>query len=138
MERTQLQARSSARSMKWCAQEMLLRALEEEVEGFLGHGRYERGGEFRGHRNGHAPARRIGAGVGSVEVRAPRVKDVPAKVNPAGLRSAIIPRYQQPPLPPASCSHGSTWKGCPAGISSRCSARSWARRRRCLAARFCA
>jgi transposase-like protein len=81
--------------VRWGAQEMLRRALEEEVEGFLGRGRYERNGEFRGHRNGYAPARRIGTGVGSVEVRAPRVKDVPEEVNLAGFRSTIIPRYQR-------------------------------------------
>jgi len=37
------------------AQEMLRRALEEEVDAFLGRGRHERSGRFRGFRNGHAP-----------------------------------------------------------------------------------
>lgn len=81
--------------VRWGAQEMLRRALEEEVEGFLGRGRYERTDEFRGHRNGYAPARQIGTGVGSVAVRAPRVKDVPIGVNSGGFRSTIVPRYQR-------------------------------------------
>ena len=34
------------------AQEMLRRALEEEVEAFLGRGRHERTETFRGYRNG--------------------------------------------------------------------------------------
>jgi transposase-like protein len=87
--------RSLDEVVRWGAEEMLRRALEEEVEGFLGRGRYERNGDFRGHRNGYAPARQIGTGVGSVAVQAPRVKDVPAAVNPVGFRSTIIPRYQR-------------------------------------------
>ena len=34
------------------ARRMLAAALEEEVSGFLGRDRYERGEEFRGYRNG--------------------------------------------------------------------------------------
>ena len=77
------------------AQEMLRRALEEEVEGFLGRSRYDREGAFRGYRNGHAPERTVGSGLGAVAVRAPRVRDVPASVAPDGYRSAILPRYQR-------------------------------------------
>ena len=35
------------------ARRMLAAALEEEVSGFLGRDRYERGEEFRGYRNGY-------------------------------------------------------------------------------------
>jgi len=77
------------------AQAMLRRALEEEVEAFLGRGRYHREGEFRGYRNGHAPERTVGSGLGSVAVRAPRVRDVPPEVAPEGYRSALLPRYQR-------------------------------------------
>lgn len=77
------------------AQEMLRRALEEEVETFLGRGRYDREEAFRGYRNGHAPERTVGSGLGAVAVRAPRVRDVPAEVAPDGYHSAILPRYQR-------------------------------------------
>ena len=77
------------------AQEMLRRALEEEVDAFLGRGHYERGAPYRGYRNGHAPERSVGSGLGAVEVRAPRVRDVPPEVAPEGYRSAILPRYQR-------------------------------------------
>jgi len=77
------------------AQEMLRRALEEEVEAFLGRSRYDREEAFRGYRNGHAPERTVGSGLGAVAVRAPRVRDVPPEVAPDGYRSAILPRYQR-------------------------------------------
>jgi len=77
------------------AQEMLRHALEEEVDAFLGRGRYDREEAFRGYRNGHAPERTVGSGMGSVVVRAPRVRDVPAAVAPDGYRSVILPRYQR-------------------------------------------
>ena len=77
------------------AQEMLRRALEDEVEGFLGRGRHERKRPFRGYRNGYAPERTVGSGLGTVAVRAPRVREVPAEVSGEGYRSAILPRYQR-------------------------------------------
>lgn len=77
------------------AQEMLRRALEEEVAAFLGRDRYDRQGAFRGYRNGSAPERTVGSGLGAVTVRAPRVRDVPPEVAPDGFRSAILPRYQR-------------------------------------------
>jgi transposase-like protein len=46
------------------AQRLLAEALEAEVDEFLQRLRYGRGEEFRGYRNGHAPARRIGTGLG--------------------------------------------------------------------------
>lgn len=81
--------------VRWGAQEMLRRALEEEVEAFLGRGRYDREGAFRGYRNGHAPERTVGSGLGAVAVRAPRVREVPPEVAPEGYRSALLPRYQR-------------------------------------------
>ena len=81
--------------IRWGAQEMLRRALEEEVEEFLQRGRHERGQAFRGYRNGSAPERSLNTGVGSLRVRAPRVREVPPEVAPAGFRSGILPRYQR-------------------------------------------
>lgn len=77
------------------AQRMLAGALEDEVEAFLGRGRYERGGEFRGYRNGTHKARTVGVGMGAVEVKVPRVSDVPEAVSPEGFRSEIVERYQR-------------------------------------------
>lgn len=59
------------------ARRMLERALEEEVEEFLGRQRYERGGDFRGYRNGYQRPRELALGSWSVQVRAPRVSDIP-------------------------------------------------------------
>src|SRR3989304_2913827 len=77
------------------AQEVLRLALEEEVDSFLERGRHERNMTFRGYRNGHAPGRSVGSGLGAVTVRAPRVRDVPPEVAPQGFRSAILPRSQR-------------------------------------------
>ena len=77
------------------AQEMLRRALEQEVDSFLERGRHERSMTFRGYRNGYAPRRSVGSGLGAVVVKAPRVRDVPPEVAPEGYRSAILPRYQR-------------------------------------------
>ena len=77
------------------ARRMLAAALEEEVTAFLGRRRYERQGEFRGYRNGtHAP-RQVTVGLGAVEVRVPRVADVPAEVAPDGFQSQIVRKYQR-------------------------------------------
>jgi transposase-like protein len=77
------------------ARRLLAEVLEWEVEDFLGRRRHERGGEFRGYRNGHAPEREVGTGLGAVRVRAPRVADVPAEVATEGYRSEMLPRYQR-------------------------------------------
>ena len=77
------------------ARRMLAAALEEEVTGFLGRGRYERGKPYRGYRNGHHPARELTVGVGAVEVRVPRVADVPAEVASEGFQSQVVERYQR-------------------------------------------
>jgi putative transposase len=77
------------------AQRMLAEALELEVDEFLQRTRYERGPAFRGYRNGHAPERTVGIGMGQVQVKMPRVSDVPPEVAPRGYESKIIGRYQR-------------------------------------------
>jgi transposase-like protein len=77
------------------ARRMLAAALEEEVSGFLGRGRYARGGPFRGYRNGYQAPREVTVGVGAVEVRVPRVADVPEEVAPDGFQSQLVPKYQR-------------------------------------------
>jgi transposase-like protein len=77
------------------ARKMLQAALEQEVEDFLGRGRYQRSDEYRGYRNGHLPERTIGVGMGAVEVRLPRVSDVPPEVSADGFHSEIVSRYQR-------------------------------------------
>jgi hypothetical protein len=59
------------------AQVMLQRALETEVEEYLQRPRYQRGGEFRGYRNGHGRERTVGIGTWAVPVKVPRVSDTP-------------------------------------------------------------
>ncbi len=77
------------------ARKMLQDALEAEVDEFLGRRRYQRTDQKRGYRNGHQPARTIGVGVGAVEVRLPRVSEVPPEVSPKGFESEIVARYQR-------------------------------------------
>jgi len=77
------------------AQRLLAEALELEVDDFLQRLRYERGQVFRGYRNGYAPERTIGVGLGRVQVRVPRVSDVPSEVATEGFRSRIVTRYQR-------------------------------------------
>jgi putative transposase len=77
------------------ARRLLAEMLELEVTEFLQRVRYERGTTYRGYRNGFAPARSIGVGLGAVPVRVPRVRDVPAELAPEGFRSRIVRRYQR-------------------------------------------
>jgi putative transposase len=74
------------------ARTMLMSALEEEVEQYLGRGRYERSSEFRGHRNGSTP-RRVTLGGGTLELQAPRVRDIPDGQEP--FESKIIRKHQR-------------------------------------------
>src|SRR5947209_177812 len=74
---------------------MLAAALEEEVTDFLGRDRYKRGKPFRGYRNGYLPKRELTVGVSAVEVRVPRVADVPTEVAPEGFHSEVVQRYQR-------------------------------------------
>lgn len=77
------------------ARKILMAALEEEVNEFLGRLRYQRGREFRGYRNGYLPPREIAIGFGAVEVKMPRVAKVPAEVSPQGFQSQIVKRYER-------------------------------------------
>jgi transposase-like protein len=77
------------------AWQMLAAALEEEVTAFLGRRRYERGGDFRGYRNGAHTLWQVTVSVGAVEVRVPRVAAVPAAVAPDGFQSPIVQKDQR-------------------------------------------
>ena len=77
------------------ARRMLAAALSEEVNGFLGRDPYERSDEFRGYRNGYHRSREVTVGVSAVEVKAPRVSDVPAEVSPDGYKAKIVKRYER-------------------------------------------
>jgi len=74
------------------AREMLGRALSEEVDAYLGRGGYERTEEHRGYRNGSV-SRRLTLGSGTVELAVPRVRDVPAGLEP--YESKIVRKYQR-------------------------------------------
>lgn len=72
-------------------QRMLISALEQEIEEFLGRSRYEHGpGRRRGYRNGVGKPRKIAVGCGTLEVRPPRVRG-----NEEPFRSHLLPRYQR-------------------------------------------
>jgi len=74
------------------AREMLMTALGDEVDAYLGRGRYERGDGFRGYRNGSSP-RRLTLGSGTVALQTPRVRDIPPGQGP--FESKIIRKYQR-------------------------------------------
>ena len=74
------------------AQEMLMAALNEEVDAYLGRSRYQRDATFRGYRNGTTP-RRLTLGSGTVELDQPRVRDIPAGQEP--FDSKILRKYQR-------------------------------------------
>ena len=72
------------------ARERLMTTLADEVDAYLGRGRYERGGGFRGYRNGTSP-RRLTLGSGTVALDTPRVRDIPPGQTP--FESKIIRKY---------------------------------------------
>jgi transposase-like protein len=74
------------------AREMLMHALSEEVDGYLGRGRYERNGDYRGYRNGSMP-RKLTLGSGTVDLAMTRIRDVPAGQEP--FESKILRKYQR-------------------------------------------
>ena len=74
---------------------MLAAALEEEVSTFLGRKCHERGEEFRGYRDGDYPSWELPAGVTAVEVKAPRMGDVPVEASTDGFESKIVKRYER-------------------------------------------
>ena len=61
---------------------MLMEALEDEVEEYLGRGPYERREAFRGHRNGYGKERRVTIGSGTLALRVPRVRAIPEDQAP--------------------------------------------------------
>ena len=78
------------------ARRMLAQAIEAEVEVFLAAhaGLADDQGRRRLVRNGHAPARPIQTGIGSIEVRRPRVRDRgDGGSEPIRFGSAILPPY---------------------------------------------
>jgi len=74
------------------ARQMLMAALDEEVNAYLGRGRYERTGEDRGYRNGSVP-RKLTLGAGTLELAAPRVRDAPA--GQERFASKILRKHQR-------------------------------------------
>jgi len=88
------------------ARQMLLAALNEEVEAYLQRPRYQRchaadrddavdaaaGRAFRGYRNGTTP-RRLTLGSGTVPLDVPRVRDIPPGQAP--FESRILRKYQR-------------------------------------------
>lgn len=79
---------------------ILMVTLNEEVDAYLGRGRYERSTEeagegaigFRGYRNGTSP-RRLTLGSGTIDLAMPRVRDIPDGQEP--YESQILRRYQR-------------------------------------------
>ncbi len=72
------------------ARRMLKAVLESEVEEFLGRRSYERTEEFRGYRNGYGKSRKVAVGSGTVQIRAPRVRE--GRVR---FKSQVLPSYQR-------------------------------------------
>src|SRR5690554_6248358 len=75
------------------AQRFIQRVLEEEVEEFLGRKKSERretSGGSVGYRNGYGKARKLSLGVGSVEVRRPRVRGVDES-----FESKVLPLFKR-------------------------------------------
>ena len=74
------------------ARQMLMAALGEEVDDYLGRGRYERVDEYRGYRNG-STSRKLTLGAGTVTLATPRVRDIPAGQDP--FDSKILRKHQR-------------------------------------------
>ena len=74
------------------AREILMKALSEEVEVYLGRGRYERAGEYHGYRNGSTP-RKLTLEAGTIDLEASRVRDIPAGQEP--FESRILRKHQR-------------------------------------------
>jgi transposase-like protein len=73
------------------ARRMLERALAVEVDEFLGRHRYERRLlAEQGYRNGYGRPRPVAVGTWPIEVKAPRIRDLPPDTPP--FYSAILPR----------------------------------------------
>jgi putative transposase len=74
------------------ARQMLITALQEEVEAYLGRDRYQRTDPFRGYRNG-STSRQLTLGTGTMDLPVPRVRNVPAGQEP--FESKVLRKYQR-------------------------------------------
>jgi len=74
------------------ARQMLLAALDDEVNAYLQRARYQRQAEFRGYRNGTTP-RRLTLGSGTVPLDVPRVRDIPP--DQESFESKLLRKYQR-------------------------------------------
>ena len=74
------------------AREILMAALTDERDAYLGRGPYERSAVHRGYRNGRTP-HRLTLGCGTVALGVPRVRNIPPGQEP--FASQIIRKYQR-------------------------------------------
>lgn len=72
------------------ARRMLMSVLEVEVEDFLGRKRYERQAGLVGYRNGYGKNRKVAIGSGTMNIRAPRVRE---SCRP--FKSQVLKSYQR-------------------------------------------
>ncbi len=75
------------------AQEMLRRAMETEVDGYLEREKHKRSRQYRGYRNGYGQERHLSFCGGTLSVKVPRVSDIPEGQEVFG--SAVVGRYQR-------------------------------------------
>lgn len=113
------------------ARQMLAAALEKEVNAFLGRHRYQRGKVFRGYGNGYHLPREVTVGLGPVEMRVPRVAQVPPEVAPQGFQSQIVRRYQRASKTTQRLFRRLYLEGLTTGDFDRCFGSWWERRRPC-------
>jgi putative transposase len=74
------------------ARQILTAALVEELDAYLGRGRYQRTEGFRGYRNGTTP-RTLTLGSGTIDLAVPRVRDIPDGQAP--FEPGIVRKYQR-------------------------------------------
>jgi transposase-like protein len=72
------------------ARRMLISVLEAEVEDFLGRKRYERQAGLVGYRNGYGKKRKVAVGSGTMNIRAPRVRE-----SRPPFKSHVLKSYQR-------------------------------------------
>ena len=119
------------------ARRMLERALAVEVDEFLGRPRYERRMlAEHGYRNGYGRPRSVAIGTWPVEVRAPRIRDLPDDAPP--FHSSILPRRRMLSAETQRLFARLYWRACRAATSSPPSASCWASTPPCRRAPSCA
>jgi transposase-like protein len=111
---------------------MLVEALNEEVDAYLGRGRYERTDAYRGYRNGSS-SRKLTLGAGTIDVAAPRVRDVPEDQEP--FTSKILRKHQRRSDTIDATFLNLLVEGLPRGILSRRCGCWWGKTLRCRRAR---